>query len=96
LRIDIQNKKENPLQERTEVWFTVDHKGEATPQREVLAKELANILNVDRSKIIIDKVDSLYGQNVSQGYAKVYLNVDAAKKIEAEYLLKRNGQMEGE
>lgn len=31
MKMEITQKKENPLQKRVEVYFTIDHKGEATP-----------------------------------------------------------------
>jgi small subunit ribosomal protein S24e len=91
LNIEIETKKDNPLMDRVEVRFDVIHTGEATPTRAALRAELANILGVNKDRIIIDNVLSNYGITKSSGYAKVYGSVESAKKYESDYLLDRYG-----
>jgi small subunit ribosomal protein S24e len=91
MKIDISEKKKNPLQERTEVRFTVDHSTQATPNRKELVNALAKELGVKNDQVILNNLDSMFGRAKSKGYAKVYDSKESAMKFEREYLLKRNG-----
>ena len=94
MKMEIQEEKKNVLEQRTEVCFVVDHEGECTPGRNAVAEELGKKYGVKRELVIIDTLDSMYGIGKTNGYAKIYDNVAAAKKYESGYLLKRNGYKE--
>lgn len=91
MKMEITQKKENPLQKRVEVYFTIDHKGEATPGRNAVAEEVAKQTDSKRSCVVVDSIESVYGKGMSKGYAKVYESMEAALEFDREYLLKRNG-----
>ena len=91
MKIDITEKKVNPLQDRTEVKFKVDHTGEPTPTRKAVVDELSKILKAGKDTIILNNLDTTYGRGISKGYAKVYVSKEKAIELEREYLLKRNG-----
>lgn len=91
MKIEIKEKKENPLQDRTEVMFTVDHTGESTPTRKAVTDELSKILKAKKDTVILNNLDTVYGRGISKGYAKVYGSKESAIEFEREYLLKRNG-----
>lgn len=91
MKIEIKEKKENPLQDRTEVRFTVDHTGEATPTRKAVTAELAKMLKAKNDAVVLNNLDTTYGRGISKGYAKVYGSKESALEFEREYLLKRNG-----
>jgi len=95
MKIEITEKKENLLQERTEVRFTVDHTGEATPTRKAVIDGLSKMLNAKKGTVVINNIDTQYGRGISKGYVKVYVSKDAALKFEREYLLKRSGIEKG-
>ena len=42
MEIEINSKRNNPLLNRTEVYFTVKHSGEGTPNREIIRSERIN------------------------------------------------------
>jgi small subunit ribosomal protein S24e len=90
LKVEIENKKENPIQQRVEVQFTVDHAGEPTPTRDAVRTKIAEAMGEQKDKIIVDSMETEYGKGRSRGYAKVYENQDAAKKHENYHLLVRN------
>lgn len=94
MKMEIQEEKKNVLQERTEVRFVAVHEGECTPGRHAVAEELGKKYGVKRELVIIDSLNSQYGIGRTNGYAKIYVNVAAAKKYEPDYLLKRNGYKE--
>ncbi len=91
MKIEVSEKRQNPLQERTEVHFVIDHAGEATPSRMKVKAAIAKELKVDEGKVVIDNIESRYGTDKSYAYAKVYDSVEAAKKLERKHLLTRSG-----
>jgi small subunit ribosomal protein S24e len=94
MEIEIDSKKNNPLLNRTEVYFTVKHEGEGTPNREIIRSELADKLNAKKENIVLNTVHSGFGNQEITGYAKVYSSLTKIKEIEPEYILKRNKLIE--
>lgn len=90
MEIEINSRKENPFLNRIEIRFTVKHKDEPTPSRELIRNELADRLNVSKDNVIIDKINTSFGWYESFGYAKIYNSLEKAKGIEKKYILKRN------
>jgi len=90
MEIEIDSKKNNPLLNRTEVYFTVKHPGEGTPNRELIRSELADKLNAKKENIIVHVITPGFGTQETTGYAKVYSSVEKSKKSEREHILKRN------
>jgi len=90
MKVEITEKKENLLQERTEVRFTVDHTGEATPTRKAVIDEISKMMKAGKNTVVINNIDTQYGRGISKGYVKLYVSEEAARKYEREYLLKRN------
>ena len=90
MEIEINSKKNNTLLDRTEVYFTVKHAGEKTPNRDVIKTELADMLNVKNNCVIVDTINSETGLQKSKGYAKIYNSVEKVRNIERTHMLKRN------
>ncbi|MCL2149081.1 MAG: 30S ribosomal protein S24e [Methanomassiliicoccaceae archaeon] len=91
MKIEITSQKENPLQKRREVYFTIDHAGESTPGRNAVAEDIAKKMKSKRDCVVVDNIESVYGIGRSKGYAKVYDSKESALSYENGYLLKRNG-----
>ncbi len=91
MKIEVTDKRENPLQERTELRFVIEHSGEATPPRKSVIAALAKAVKADEDKIVVESIESQYGKNSSVAYAKVYDSVEAAMKLERKHLLARSG-----
>jgi small subunit ribosomal protein S24e len=90
MELEINSKKNNPLFNRTEIRFTIIHKGEGTPNREIIRSELAEKLNAKKENIIINNINSSFGVQQSTGYAKVYSSPKKSEDLEKKYILKRN------
>jgi small subunit ribosomal protein S24e len=90
MEIEIIEKKENELLERTEVTFKASHADEGTPQREAVREKLSALLKAPKERIIVDGMNSVFGRMETKGYAKVYKSKDAAMKYEREHILVRN------
>ena len=96
MEIVIDSKRNNPLLNRTEIYFTVKHEGEGTPNREIIRSELAEKINVNKYKVIINTVLSSCGSQEISCYAKIYQSLDQSKEIEPDHILKRNKLIESE
>jgi len=90
MELEMIEKRENPLLNRTEIKFRVKHQGEKTPERELVKNDLAEMLKVNKSLIIIDYIRPGFGMAISSGYAKVYKSMEDARRVEPSYILKRN------
>ncbi len=91
MKMEITQKKDNPLSKRVEVYFTINHDGESTPGRNAVAEAIAKECKSKRECVVVDTIESVYGKGMSKGYAKVYESKEAALEYDREYLLKRNG-----
>lgn len=91
MKIEIKEQKKNPILKREEVRFEINHAGEETPTRNAVAEEMAKIFKAKRNSVVIDEVKGRYGIGISDGYAKIYDNKEAALEFENEHLLIRNG-----
>ena len=91
MKMEITKKTENPLFKRTEIYFTVDHAGEATPSKGAVVEEIVKQTKAAKDCIVLDSIESVYGNGKSNGYVKVYESKDAALEYESDYILKRNG-----
>ena len=96
MKIEIDSKRNNPLLNRTEIYFTINHEGEGTPNREIIRNELAEKLNVNKENVIVNTVQSSFGTQEITGYAKVYSSLAKSKNIERNYILVRNKLIESE
>ncbi len=82
---------ENPLLFRKEYVFAVIHEGKSTPSRIQIREELSKLLGVSKDLIVIRKLKTEFGMNLT--YAEVHVYEDKKKMLEIEprYILKRDG-----
>jgi len=91
MKVKIVSTKENPLLKRKEVNFTVeqDIRGK-TPTRVEVKKALAAELKTSEELVFVEKMQTLTGTNVAAGAANAYETMEQARRIEPEYIVKRN------
>ncbi|OYT45359.1 hypothetical protein B6U90_03530 [Thermoplasmatales archaeon ex4484_6] len=94
MEIEIIEKNDNLLLERTEVRLIAKHPNEPTPRRKELKEALTEALESKKGIIVIDTMEPEFGRNETKVFVKVYGSIDTARKIESEYILKRNGLFE--
>ena len=90
MKIEITERRNNTLLNRTDVYFTIDHPNEKTPARGVVRDELADLLNSKKDNVIVETIDTTFGIQKSNGYAKVYSSQKAAEELERKHILKRH------
>ncbi|MFH1013584.1 MAG: 30S ribosomal protein S24e [Thermoplasmatota archaeon] len=90
MEIEINEKKNNPFLDRTEVHFTILHANQKTPNRDVVRSELAESLNTKKEHVIIEYLNSEFGIQKTTGYARIYSNRKQVEILEYKHILKRN------
>lgn len=94
--IEINERKENELLDRTEVRFTLSHPGEKTPERQAVREQLAAKLGTSIGLVVVDRLHTPFGRHETSGYAKAYKSLDQLRAVEPQHLLVRNGLAETE
>lgn len=89
MEIEITEKKENQLLNRTEIKFRVDHPGTPTPTRPEVKAQLAAKLGINEEVLVLEKIAGIYGRQSASGIARVYNSKDELEKLEPKYLLIR-------
>ena len=82
MELEIAEKNDNPLLSRQEVQIVIRHENESTPRRSEVIQNLSEKMKAKKDLIIIDHLKNKYGKMESQGYAKIYENVEALTRIE--------------
>ncbi len=88
MNVEIIKEEYNPLLGRREVEFQLEDK--PTPTRVKIKTELSKKLKTGENLIVIDIIDQKTGYNLITGKAKVYDKEEIMRKIEPEYLTRRD------
>ncbi|MGC8645183.1 MAG: 30S ribosomal protein S24e [Thermoplasmata archaeon] len=91
MKIEIIERSDNKLLNRSEVKYRLIHPGEPTPSRQKAKEQLSANLQVPPELVIIDNQHSKFGRNYTDGYAKVYRTKENAMQLEPDFILIRNG-----
>ncbi len=87
--IKIIEEKNNPLLNRREVVFKVDHES-ATPSRKSIVDRIAATMNSKEGLVVIDNLKTEFGKRETIGYAKIYETEERAKQVERPHITERN------
>jgi|TARA_Y100000294_G_C8300042_1_gene234336 ribosomal protein S24E len=82
MEMEIAEKNDNPLLHRQEVRVVIRHENKGTPKRKEVIQSLSEQLKAKKDLIVIDYLKNKYGKTETQGYAKIYANVEALNRIE--------------
>ncbi|MGL6298521.1 MAG: 30S ribosomal protein S24e [Methanobacteriaceae archaeon] len=96
MEINIIDKKENKVLNRTEVKFECLYQGEATPKTLDVKSKLVAMLDSKKELTVIDSIQPNYGEGKAAAYAKVYDSLESLKSIETEHVLSKNKEEEVE
>jgi small subunit ribosomal protein S24e len=89
--VKIVSAKDNPLLKRKEVAFKVEHGAQAkTPTRLEVKRAVANELKVGEELVFVERMRTLTGTGTAVGFANVYAGLEQAKRVEPDYVVKRN------
>ena len=90
MELEITQNNDNPLLHRKELQVVIKHDEKATPKRKEVIRGLSEELKAKKDLIIIDHLKNKYGKSETHGYAKVYSNTDALKRIETKPSIARH------
>ncbi len=92
--IEIIEKKENVLFDRTEVKFIVSYVGEPTPKLLDVKSKLVAMLDTKKELIVVDNIQPGYGEPKATGYAKVYCRESSLIDVEKPSIIEKNKEPE--
>ena len=90
MEINVNEKIENPLLNRTEIHFDCTYQGEATPKVLDVKNRLVATLNVDKNLLVVHNLKPSYGEGKANGYAKLYDSEENLNKIEMDHVVQKN------
>ncbi|ADZ08850.1 30S ribosomal protein S24e [Methanobacterium lacus] len=90
MEINVNEKIENPLLNRTEIHFDCTYQGEATPKIMDVKNRLIATLDVDKNLLVVHNLKPSYGEGKAIGYAKIYDSEESLAKIEKDHVVKKN------
>jgi small subunit ribosomal protein S24e len=90
MEINVNEKIENPLLNRTEIQFDCTYQGDATPKIMDVKNRLVAILDVDKNLLVVHNLKPSYGEGKANGYAKIYDSEESLSKIEMDHVVEKN------
>ena len=94
LNIEIKEEKKNPLIDRIELSFRIDHFGQGTPNRLVVKKKISAMQGSDEKLTIIKKLNTHFGDSSTQGIVYIYENAKELHFYEPFHIQVRNLEKE--
>lgn len=88
--IEIKESKKNPLIDRTEIKFVINHPNMGTPNRVDVKKKLAAMETADENLVFVKNIRTIFGKRKVEGMALIYGNQEIVDKYEAKYIVIRN------
>lgn len=92
MELNISKQVENPLLDRTEIYFDCLYQGEPTPKVLDIKNRLVAMLNVDKNLLVVYRLKPSFGEGKADGYAKLYGSQESLKEIELENVLQKNSE----
>lgn len=87
--IQVIEEKKNPLLNRREIVFKVNH-DDSTPSRKSIVEKLAATLNSKIGQVYVDSLKTEFGKRETIGYAKIYETAERAEQVERAHIIERN------
>ena len=89
MKVEITNKKSNPLLSREEIEFKVTEIN-STPKISDLKEKISALTESNSDSTVITEVKQNFGEKFCIGKARAYKNKEKMKEVELEYILGRN------
>lgn len=93
MNVEVIEDRVNPLLNRREVEAIIIYES-GTPKREMVKEEVARKYNVEKERVVIEKMESLFGARKARVHIHIYDSMWYAKKYERKHILKKNGLLE--
>ena len=93
MKLEIIEDKSNPLLNRRELDIIVVYES-GTPKREEVREEISKKFKVEKERIIVEKMESLFGSKKAKAHVHIYDSAEYARKYERKHVLRRHGLLE--
>ncbi|MFW9901994.1 MAG: 30S ribosomal protein S24e [Candidatus Thorarchaeota archaeon] len=90
LNIEITDEKKNPLIDRAEITFRIDHFGSSTPNRLEVKKKIAALQGSNEKLTIITDLTTHFGGSHTIGKAHIYTDANELQYYEPFHIQIRN------
>lgn len=85
----------NKLLKRRELELIIGYES-STPKRDEVRKMISEQYDAPVERIIVEKLESLFGTLKARAHIHIYDNLEDAKRFERPHILKRHGLIEAE
>jgi len=93
LNIEIKRDWMNKLLNRRELDLIISYES-STPRRDEVRKLIAEKYGVEVERVIVEKLESMFGALKAKAHIHIYETVEDAKRIERRHILRRHGLLE--
>ena len=93
MNIEVVQERNNPLLSRKELDLLITYES-STPKRDEVRKAVADKYGVEIERVIVEKMESLFGAKKARAHVHVYDTVEDAKRYERKHVLRRHGLLE--
>jgi ribosomal protein S24E len=93
MSLEVIEDRMNPLLNRREIEVVVIYES-GTPKREEVREWIAKRYDVERERVIVEKMESLFGVKKARARVHIYDSIEYAKKYERKNLLRKHGLLE--
>jgi len=93
LNIEVRRDWMNKLLNRRELDLIISYES-GTPRRDEVRKLIAEKYGVEIERVIVEKLESMFGTLKAKAHIHIYDTVEDAKRIERKHILRRHGLLE--
>jgi len=93
MNIEVIQDRKNPLLNRRELDLIITYES-GTPKRDEVREEISKKFGVEKDRIIVEKMESLFGANKAKAHVHIYDTAEHAKRYERKHILRRHGLLE--
>lgn len=90
MNLEIIQDKKNPLLKRRELDLLIYYES-STPRRDDLRRALSEKYGVEIERIVVEKMESLFGARKMRAHVHIYDATEHAKRFERKHILNRHG-----
>ncbi len=87
--IKVINDRNNPMLERREVIFKIEHDG-PTPSRKSVVDNIVATMNSKQGLVVVDRMKTEFGKRETVGYVKIYESQEKVIEVERPHVIERN------
>lgn len=93
MNMEVMQDRYNPLLNRRELDVVIVYES-STPRRDEVRKAIAEKYGVEVERVVVERMESLFGSRKARAHIHVYDSVIHAKRYERRHILRRHGLLE--